>query len=96
MYRYKHKLIGAVIISVTLQSLKPSSHLLNQLSKTLRLSAIQDIALGLSLQYSSSPEIRRNSTQFLKQKLLQLINALIETGLKMHYNALELAFVSNP
>ena len=56
---------------------------LSNLCEKLGLSAIEDIALGLSLQYSSSPEICIDSTQFLKQKLSKFFTPPIKTGLKM-------------
>ncbi|ESO03541.1 hypothetical protein HELRODRAFT_157038 [Helobdella robusta] len=49
------------------------------LSKTLKLSLVQDVALGIALYHSTSETTKKFACQFLKQKFLQLINNLIES-----------------
>uniref|UniRef100_T1DC70 CCR4-NOT transcription complex subunit 1 n=1 Tax=Cupiennius salei TaxID=6928 RepID=T1DC70_CUPSA len=60
------------------KSLRPSAHLLPQLSKVLKLSVVQEIAFGLALLNSSLPDHTSHATNFLKQKLPDFIKHLSE------------------
>lgn len=60
------------------KSLRPSAHLLPQLSKVLKLSLVQEIAFGLALLNSSLPEHTNHATSFLKQKLPDFIKHISE------------------
>lgn len=62
------------------QSLRPSAHLLPQLSKVLKLSVVQEIAFGLALLNSSIPEHTNHAGNFLKQKLPDFIKHISEQG----------------
>jgi len=64
-----------------LQSLRPSAHLFSQLSKVLKLTSVQEIAFGLAAFSSSNSETHRYAVQFVRQKLPQLLNSYIDTGL---------------
>jgi len=63
------------------QSLRPSAHLFSQLSKVLKLTSVQEIAFGLAAFSSSNSETHRYAVQFVRQKLPQLLNSYIDTGL---------------
>ncbi|GIY98436.1 CCR4-NOT transcription complex subunit 1 [Caerostris extrusa] len=59
------------------KSLRPSSSLLSQLSKVLKLSSVQEIAFALALLYSSIPEHINHAVNFLKQNFLILSSTFV-------------------
>lgn len=61
------------------KSLKPSSQLLSQLSKVLKLNRIQEVVFGIALLYSSNSELRLYAIQFVKQKLPDLLRSYIDS-----------------
>ena len=63
-----------------LQTLKASVHLFPQISKLLRLSRVQEVVFGLALTQSSSPEARFYASQFVKQKLPDLLRSYVDAG----------------
>ncbi|XP_039287191.1 LOW QUALITY PROTEIN: CCR4-NOT transcription complex subunit 1 [Nilaparvata lugens] len=64
------------------KTLKPSNQLLPTLSKVLKLTPVQEVVFGLALLHSSNPETLIFATQFVRQKLPDLIRVYInsETG----------------
>ncbi|GIY40367.1 CCR4-NOT transcription complex subunit 1 [Caerostris extrusa] len=60
------------------KSLRPSSSLLLQLSKVLKLSSVQEIAFALALLYSSIPDHINHAVNFLKQKLPDFIKYICD------------------
>lgn len=64
------------------KTLKPSNQLLPTLSKVLKLTPVQEVVFGLALLHSSNPETLVFATQFVRQKLPDLIRVYInsETG----------------
>ncbi|GFQ94535.1 CCR4-NOT transcription complex subunit 1 [Trichonephila clavata] len=60
------------------KSLQPSSSLLSQLSKVLKLSSVQEIAFGLALLHSSIPEHTNHAVNILKQKLPDFIKHICD------------------
>lgn len=67
-------------LSLLLQSLRASPHLFSQLSKVLKFTCVQEVAFGLAAVKSESQEIRKYATQFVKQKLPQLLSSYTESG----------------
>ncbi|XP_036399215.1 CCR4-NOT transcription complex subunit 1 isoform X6 [Megalops cyprinoides] len=63
------------------KSLKPSPHLFTQLSKVLKLSKVQEVIFGLALLNSSSLDLRGFATQFVKQKLPDLLRSYVDSDL---------------
>ncbi|XP_062589790.1 CCR4-NOT transcription complex subunit 1-like isoform X3 [Saccostrea cucullata] len=60
------------------KSLKPSSQLFTQVSRVLKLTRVQEVVFGLALLSSSNSETRSYSTQFVKQKLPDLIKSYVD------------------
>ncbi|XP_046333509.2 CCR4-NOT transcription complex subunit 1-like isoform X5 [Haliotis rufescens] len=60
------------------KSLKPTSQLFPQLSKVLRLSRVQEVVFGLALLNSVSPDSRTYATQYIKQKLPDLLRSYVD------------------
>ncbi|XP_060561916.1 CCR4-NOT transcription complex subunit 1-like [Ruditapes philippinarum] len=60
------------------KTLKPSVHLFSQISKILRLTRVQEVVFGLALLNSSNSEIRAHATQFVKQKLPDLLRSYVD------------------
>ena len=54
---------------------KFSYNILTNITKTLKLNKIQEIALAIALQYSTKEEIKKKSQEFLKQKIADLVNS---------------------
>ncbi|XP_055951329.1 CCR4-NOT transcription complex subunit 1-like isoform X2 [Argiope bruennichi] len=63
------------------KSLRPSSSLLSQLSKVLKLSSVQEISFGLALLHSSIPDHINHSVNFLKLKLPDFIRNICDQDL---------------
>ncbi|XP_055890770.1 CCR4-NOT transcription complex subunit 1-like isoform X2 [Biomphalaria glabrata] len=59
-------------------SLKPSAHLFSQISRVLRLTRVQEVAVGLALLSSSKADIVNFALQFAKQKLPELIRSYVD------------------
>lgn len=64
----------------TLQTLKPSPQLFTQLSKVLKLTPVQEVVFGLALTSSANTDTQNFATQFVKQKLTELIRSYIDIG----------------
>lgn len=62
------------------KSLKPTQNLINQISKSLNCSPIQEVALSLALIHSSNPDLSKYADQHLKICLPNLIQSYIELG----------------
>ncbi|XP_034061772.1 LOW QUALITY PROTEIN: CCR4-NOT transcription complex subunit 1 [Gymnodraco acuticeps] len=63
------------------KSLKPSAHLFTQLSKVLKLSKVQEVIFGLALLNSSNADLRGFASQFIKQKLPDLLRSYVDADL---------------
>ncbi|KAK5902727.1 hypothetical protein CesoFtcFv8_007958 [Champsocephalus esox] len=63
------------------KSLKPSAHLFTQLSKVLKLSKVQEVIFGLALLNSSNADLRGLASQFIKQKLPDLLRSYVDADL---------------
>uniref|UniRef100_A0A8C9VPM2 CCR4-NOT transcription complex subunit 1 n=1 Tax=Scleropages formosus TaxID=113540 RepID=A0A8C9VPM2_SCLFO len=63
------------------KSLKPTPHLFAQLSKVLKLSKVQEVIFGLALLNSSSSDLRGFASQFVKQKLPDLLRSYVDADL---------------
>ncbi|XP_061899066.1 CCR4-NOT transcription complex subunit 1 isoform X8 [Entelurus aequoreus] len=63
------------------KSLKPSTHLFTQLSKVLKLSKVQEVIFGLALLNSCNTDLRGFASQFIKQKLPDLLRSYIDADL---------------
>ncbi|XP_049786692.1 CCR4-NOT transcription complex subunit 1 isoform X4 [Schistocerca cancellata] len=61
------------------KTLKPSSQLLPQVSKVLKLTPVQEVAFGLALLHSLNLETQNFAAQFLKARLPDLIVSYINT-----------------
>lgn len=59
-------------------SLKPSANLFPQISRILRLSRIQEVAVALALLSSSKPDVARFALEFAKQKIPELIKSYVD------------------
>merc|ERR1719234_1895676 len=57
------------------KSIKPSSQLFPQLSKVLKLSRVQEVAIGIGLLYSSNSDTQQFASQFLKSKFPDLLRS---------------------
>lgn len=62
------------------KTLKPSAYLFPQISKILRLTRVQEVVFGLALLNSSNSEIRFLATQFVKQKLPDLLRSYVDAA----------------
>lgn len=62
------------------QTLKPSQNLINQISKTLNCSQIQETSLALALRNSLNSDIAKYAEQHLKICLPQLIQSYTDLG----------------
>lgn len=60
------------------KNLKPSLHLLPQISKVLKLNRVQEVTFGIALLHSSNSETRQHATQFVRQKLPDLIRSYVD------------------
>ena len=60
------------------KNLKPSLHLLPQISKVLKLNRVQEVTFGIALLHSSNNETRQYVTQFVRQKLPDLIRSYVD------------------
>ena len=63
------------------QTLKANPHLFNQISKLLRLSRVQEVVFGLALTQSTNSETRIYASQFVKQKLPDLLHSYVDAGM---------------
>ncbi|XP_032816690.1 CCR4-NOT transcription complex subunit 1 isoform X5 [Petromyzon marinus] len=61
------------------KSLRPSPHLLTQLSKVLKLSKVQEVVVGLALLNSSNQDLQGFAGQFVKQKLPDLLRSYVDS-----------------
>lgn len=57
------------------KTLKPTTQLLPQISKVLKLSPVQEVVFGLALLYSYNPDTHNIAFQFVKNKLPDLIHS---------------------
>lgn len=64
------------------KSLRPSPQLFPQISKVLKLSRVQEVIFGLALLNSSSSDTRLFASQFVKQKLPDLLRAYIDADIR--------------
>ena len=69
-----------MLLLIHAQSLKPTSNLLAQISKTLSCTPIQETALSIALLHSEQPEIVRFAEAHLKNCLTELIESYIDSG----------------
>ncbi|XP_026284061.1 CCR4-NOT transcription complex subunit 1 [Frankliniella occidentalis] len=60
------------------KTLKPSPLLFTQLSKVLKLNPVQEVVFGLALTHSANPDTQNFATQFVNQKLTELIRSYID------------------
>ncbi|XP_034255857.1 CCR4-NOT transcription complex subunit 1 isoform X2 [Thrips palmi] len=60
------------------KTLKPTPQLFTQLSKVLKLNPVQEVVFGLALTHSSNTDTENFATQFVKQKLPELIRSYID------------------
>ncbi|CAH1779661.1 unnamed protein product [Owenia fusiformis] len=60
------------------KSIRPSTQLISQISRVLKLSHVQEIAFSLALLHSSNPETTNCAQQFLKQNLPDLVRSYID------------------
>ncbi|XP_033113474.1 CCR4-NOT transcription complex subunit 1-like isoform X3 [Anneissia japonica] len=70
------------------KTLRPSPQLFSQISKTLKLSRVQELVFGLALRHSSVPEIQILATQFVKLKLPDLIRSYVDPDLSQEVGGL--------
>lgn len=61
------------------KSLRASSQLLSNLSKVLKLTRVQEVAFGLALLHSSNSDLCNHATQFLKQKVPELLRSYTDS-----------------
>ncbi|XP_022241734.1 CCR4-NOT transcription complex subunit 1-like [Limulus polyphemus] len=61
------------------KSLRSSSQLLSNLSKVLKLTRVQEVAFGLALLHSSNSDLCNHATQFLKQKVPELLRSYTDS-----------------
>ncbi|KAJ8302566.1 hypothetical protein KUTeg_018962 [Tegillarca granosa] len=64
------------------QSLRPSPQLFPQISKVLKLSRVQEVIFGLALLNSSNSDTRLYASQFVKQKLPDLLRSYIDADIR--------------
>ncbi|XP_076470610.1 CCR4-NOT transcription complex subunit 1-like isoform X2 [Babylonia areolata] len=62
------------------KTLKPSAQLLPQLSKVLKLNRVQEVVYAFALLNSSKPDTVQYATQFLRQKIPDLIHSYVDDG----------------
>lgn len=62
------------------QFLKPSNALLNRLSKFLKLTTSEDVALSLFLKNSTKTELVNQAKQHLKRRFLTFIHCYLDAG----------------
>ena len=74
--------IFVFMLSFLNQTLKPSAQLLPQLSKVLKLNRVQEVVYAFALVHSSNPDIVQYATQFLKQKIPDLIHSYVDAGMQ--------------
>lgn len=60
------------------KNLRPSPHLLPQISKVLRLNKVQEVTFGIALLHSSNSDTRQLATQFVRLKLPDLIRSYVD------------------
>ncbi|XP_070201958.1 CCR4-NOT transcription complex subunit 1-like isoform X11 [Littorina saxatilis] len=60
------------------KTLKPSTQLLSQLSKVLKLNRVQEVVYAFALLHSSNSDSVQYATQFLKQKIPDLIHSYVD------------------
>lgn len=65
------------------KSLKPSAHLIPQLTQVLKLSKVQEIAFGVALLHSSNQEISSYAADFLKIKLPELLKSFSDKDIDL-------------
>ena len=68
-------------IAFILQSLRPSAQLFPQISRVLKLTRVQEVVFGVALLNSSNTETKTHATQFVKQKLPDLIRSYVDSGI---------------
>ncbi|XP_031558067.1 CCR4-NOT transcription complex subunit 1-like isoform X2 [Actinia tenebrosa] len=61
------------------KTLKPSTQLLPNVSRTLKLNKVQEVVFGLGLLKSANEELKTHAGQFVKQKLPDLLRSYIDT-----------------
>ncbi|XP_076110950.1 CCR4-NOT transcription complex subunit 1-like isoform X1 [Mytilus galloprovincialis] len=61
------------------KNLKPSPHLLPQISKVIKLNRVQEVTFGIALLHSSNSETRQYASQFVRQKLPDLIRSYVDS-----------------
>lgn len=61
------------------KTLKPSPQLFPHLSKVSKFTPVQDVAFGIALLRSSNPDTQNFGSQFVRQKLPDLIRSYIDT-----------------
>ncbi|KAK3085676.1 hypothetical protein FSP39_006989 [Pinctada imbricata] len=61
------------------KSLRPSAQLFPQVSRVLKLSRVQEVVFGIALLNSSNTETKTHATQFVKQKLPDLIRSYVDS-----------------
>ena len=69
------------MINHSFQTLKANPHLFHQISKLLRLSRVQEVVFGLALTQSTNSETRLYASQFVKQKLPDLLHSYVDAGM---------------
>ncbi|XP_071959089.1 CCR4-NOT transcription complex subunit 1-like isoform X2 [Antedon mediterranea] len=70
------------------KTLKPSPQLFPQIGKTLKLSRVQELVFALALRHSDLQEVQTLATQFVKQKLPDLIRTYIDPDLSQEVGGL--------
>uniref|UniRef100_UPI00358E5F7C CCR4-NOT transcription complex subunit 1-like isoform X3 n=1 Tax=Myxine glutinosa TaxID=7769 RepID=UPI00358E5F7C len=61
------------------KSLRPSTHILSQLGKVLKLSKVQEVVFGLALLNSCNCDLQNFAEQFVKQKLPDLLRSYVDS-----------------
>ena len=62
------------------QNLKASAHLFQQISRVLKLTKVQEVAVALALLSSCRPDLGNFALLFAKQKLPELIRSYVDVG----------------
>lgn len=73
-------ILSLICVPVHSQTLRPSQHLLGQLSKVLRLNPVQEVVLAFALTNSSQTDTAQFAEQFARQKLPDLLKACLDSG----------------
>ncbi|KAK2550448.1 CCR4-NOT transcription complex subunit 1 [Acropora cervicornis] len=60
------------------RTLRPSSQLLPNMSRVLKLNKVQEVIFGLSLLHSSNQDLKNHAGQFVKHKLPDLLRSYID------------------